>query len=186
MSDPYDVWTRQVCTWIWCWKQSGAIRSRVNHNICQKIARLIPLDFSGWCNWHHIGGDDKVDKLLDSVGWSMPDEPKDKCTAYKFICSDKALWKWVSHSQDGELPPCPQCLRPMQWKSFPINSYHCPKHGAQQQYCPTYGKQRQYCPTCYGKLCRWCFLKVKRTVWTIYDAEGVEGDDGADEFWAQF
>jgi len=85
--DPYEKWKIKVYTWLMCWKSSPDIYSFVNRNVALYIARLLPLDLSGWCTF----GTYQV------------------ClTSFR----KRIQWLWIDLER-GLRVPCQTCLRPL-------------------------------------------------------------------------
>ena len=121
--DPYDKWKKQVYTWLLCWKSSPALFSCVNKDVALHIARLVPLDFSGW---HNFG--------------------KEAVHLVKINYPTRWVWMYMEDLAKYGETPCSCCLRPLRAET-------CQSCGAKpkewRKDCGSYG----VCIPCFKSAC---------------------------------
>jgi hypothetical protein len=132
--DPYELWRQQALCWLWCWKKSTHIKTRVDKNIAIIIALKIPVDMSHWTKWENFG---RMFLSKEINGrWS---------------------WKEIGGSRKQA---CKQCLRPS--REIVLDKWKCQKghewkfksyygHDEDSHDIGPYGDACQYCCCC-----GWC------------------------------
>ena len=88
--DPYDIWKKQIITWLLCHKHNSLIAKCVDINIAKKISMYVPIDLTDWCEW-----DGETALMHLQVWYRGPYE-----------------WIWTVENRVHGRSPCLICLRP--------------------------------------------------------------------------
>ena len=88
---PWQKRDSEVRAWYFCWQKSLNIHKRINRDIADRIAAMLPIDLTG-----------HITRLRDGVYKQMS-----LC-----LVRDRG-YIWFAPASFGRYPPCRDCLRPV-------------------------------------------------------------------------
>ncbi len=145
-TNPYTVQCQRRITWLLCWKH--ALQRWINKDMATAIARMVPLDMQGWCQW------DYPKPMHLQVWFRGPYE-----------------WIWGVHGERYGRPPCLVCLRPclVRHPFYKSSTWMCKLHG--EQYGP------KHCKTCgiFG-ICLQCFEDTQTRLGALVEQRTISDE----------